>query len=101
MKAIRQFLKWLFFPPVFLLGLIVYAFTRRTPEQSHLAMIWLFCVTRGRSNDFFSWLIGRGKRPYRFPNVQGALGEVADSRMREKAGRDLREQGYHIFERKL
>lgn len=101
MKLFKRMARWVVFPPVFLIGLIVYPFRRSTPWLSHQAMIWLFCVTRGRLNDFFSRAIAWIHPPYRFASMNGVLGDMSDERLRKKVAQDLRERGYHVFERRL
>lgn len=84
-----------------LAGLLVYAITRKTPAYAYQSMISLFCLTKGRSSDLLSWLIGLLKSPYDFgASADGVLGKMAGS---EKGAvvADLRTQGYHVFDKKL
>jgi hypothetical protein len=93
--------KWVVFLPMLVIGFVVYLFRGKTLGLSHQAMIWLFCLTRGRSNDFFSRIIGIFNRPYRFDRANGVLGDMSDDKLRRKVAADLRERGYHVFERRL
>jgi hypothetical protein len=78
-------------------GWCVYIVARKTPPFAYQSMIALFCLTGGRSNDALSKLIGMVKRPYRFPNATGVLGNMADQSVREPIVAQLRSRGYHVF----
>jgi hypothetical protein len=101
MTMLKSLVKWIAYPPIFAAGLVVYAMRRKLPERSYQAMIWLFCVTRGRSNDLFSRVISWAYPPYRFGDASGVLGDMNDKALRTKVARDLRVHGYHVFDRRL
>jgi ectoine hydroxylase-related dioxygenase (phytanoyl-CoA dioxygenase family) len=82
------------------IGLMIYWGTGRTPEYGHQALIWMFCVTRGRSNDFLSRVISRFRPRIPIDGVKGVLGDLSGDRLNELAGR-LREDGFVVFERAL
>jgi len=82
-------------------GWVIYAVTRKTPAYAYQAMIQLFCLTKGRSSDLLSWLIGLLGSPYAFGrSADGVLGNMAGS---DRGGvvSNLRTQGYHVFDTKL
>jgi hypothetical protein len=79
-------------------GLAIYLFRHRTPSFAYQAMIRLFCLTRGRSNDVLSWLIGHYKRPVDFEAPTGVLGHWTSITNRRRIVAELREKGYFVFE---
>ena len=83
------------------LGLAVYILSKKTPSFAHRSMIRLFCITRGRSNDWLSAAIGLFKRRYLFPRRRGILHEMADPAERGRVIKALREHGFHIFKQRL
>lgn len=84
-----------------LAGLAVYLVSKRTPSYAYQSMIRLFCITRGRSNDWLSRTIGLFKRPYAFPKRRGILGDMADPVLRGEVITALRERGFYIFKQRL
>lgn len=96
MKILKSFL----YSGVLLSGLIVYSMFRKTPTLAYQSMIHLFCITRGRSNEFLSLLIGFVKPMYEFNGSAGDLIQVQPKKV-SSAILDLRSKGYHIFENKL
>jgi hypothetical protein len=83
-----------------LTGLLIYISSKKTPAFAYQSMIHMFCITRGRSSDWLSGVIGFIKRPYDFGNSEGALGVVAGQE-REKILSNLNDQGYHVFDARL
>ena len=82
-------------------SLLLYLAFNSPSEKSHQAMIRLFCVTRGLSNDLISWFPKVFCRPYKlnFP-LYGLAGCLS----REKADqikRTLDNDGYYIFDKPL
>ena len=84
-----------------MVGLVVYLFFKKTPAYAYQAMVGLFCTTKGYSNDFLSWVIGLFKRPVYLINADGVLGRMSNPGLREPIVKDLREHGYHVFEKPL
>lgn len=78
-------------------GFIIYLVFNKTPEFAYQAMIGLFCLTKGQSNDVLSKIIGYFKRPYHFSESTGILGTLETTR-RNLISTSLREQGYYVFE---
>ena len=82
-------------------GLIGYAWTGKTSNTSHQAMISVFCITKGRSNDFLSWIFGLFRRPYAFDkNSSGLAGKIGSDTIKQAVSA-LEEQGYYILQNKL
>jgi hypothetical protein len=81
-------------------GLMSYWSSGRTPEYAHQALIWMFCVTRGRSSDFLSRLISRFRPRIAFDSSLGVLGDLRGEQLRKLVGR-LRDDGFAVFERAL
>ncbi len=84
-----------------ILGLLVYRFTGRTPPYAYQAMIALFCLTRGFSNDLLSKLIGFVRRPWRLSCADGVLGPMTTATDRKKIVSQLRSRGFYVLERAL
>jgi hypothetical protein len=78
-------------------GFAVYLVSRRTPQSAYYAMVGLFCLTQGRSNDLLSRLIGVVKRPYPLSRANGILGDMAAAELRNPIVSELRNRGYYIF----
>lgn len=113
MKSVKQGLRTLLqFPPIKVIrvllhfvkmttGYVVYVVFDKTPAFAYQSMIALFCLTRGRSSDFVSHLIGAVNRPYDFPDAKGILGNMSETAQRQSVIADLKERGYHVFEKRL
>jgi hypothetical protein len=80
-------------------GFAVYFVSKRTPQYAHYGMVGLFCLTRGRSNDLLSRLIGAVNRPYKFVRAAGTLGDMTSRDLREPIVSELRDRGYYVFEK--
>jgi hypothetical protein len=72
--------------------------TKRTPDYSYSSMRKLFVLTNGRSNDVISRLVS--KKPYDNVSLNGVLG-IDSSKDLENIVRDINENGYHVFDKKL
>jgi hypothetical protein len=84
-----------------MVGLLVFLFTRKTPGYAYQSMISLFCLTKGRSNDLLSQVIGWLRPFYDFgATANGILGKM-ESSGKDKVVADLRTKGYHVFEKKI
>ena len=101
MLSLKRFMRALFDATRLVVGLVVYFLTKKTPPFSYQSMIGLFCVTRGYSNDVLSWLIGLFKKPVKIVNADGVCGRMSDPVLRAPIVKDLRERGYHVFEKPL
>jgi hypothetical protein len=82
-------------------GLLLYVASKKTLAFSYQSMVYLFCLTKGRSNDYLSFLIGILKPGYKFgKTADGILGAMSGNE-REIVISDLRNQGYHVFDKRL
>ena len=82
------------------IGLVIYLCRNKNSAFAYQAMIELFCLTRGKSNDVISKIISFFKRPYHFPESKGVLG-VMDKQRCDQILSTLNEKGYFIFEQRL
>ena len=83
-----------------IVGLAIYLVFKRTPAFAYQAMIGLFCLTKGYSNDVLSKIISYFKRPYSLCEPKGILGAMTEAR-RSQISAKLNEEGYYIFEERL
>ena len=77
-------------------GLWRYRVTGRTPDVSQQSMIWLFCTTGGRFNDWMSRRIARRRPPLALPDTQGVLGDMGPAH-RPALVEQLRRDGVVVF----
>lgn len=77
-------------------GVWRYRQTQRTPESAYQAMIWLFCVSRGKFNDAVSRLLARRRPKLALSSRRGVLGDLEAGRSAPLVQR-LREDGYVVF----
>lgn len=83
-----------------LTGALIYIASKKTPVFAYQSMIHMFCITKGRSNDWLSAAIGLIKTPYDFGKAEGTLGSMT-GQARERVVTNLRNQGYHVFDERL
>jgi ectoine hydroxylase-related dioxygenase (phytanoyl-CoA dioxygenase family) len=83
-----------------LLGLLGYSLAKKTSQKAHLAMVMLFCRTRGRSSDVLSWMISQLRSPRSIEPSNGLLptGTQVEAVAAVQA---IRERGYYVFQNKL
>ena len=77
-------------------GAMYFVRTGTTPDAAYQALVGLFCLTRGRSNDALHWLIALKHPPSKLLPPHGVLGDLTGHRI-EKVKATLQEQGYFIF----
>jgi ectoine hydroxylase-related dioxygenase (phytanoyl-CoA dioxygenase family) len=103
-KQVMSFIKYWLRSAIYvfqlLLGLFCYFLTKRTSQKAHLAMVMLFCRTRGRSSDALSWIISQVRSPRSIEPTNGLLptGTQVEA---VSAVQALRERGYYVFQNKL
>ena len=78
-------------------GLIKYSYTGETPEVAHRSMIWLFCATQGKFNDWISGLISRMHPPVALPSQEGLLGNMSDNALMDQTIGQLQKKGFVVF----
>ncbi|WP_292781435.1 phytanoyl-CoA dioxygenase family protein [Methylophilus sp. UBA6697] len=81
-------------------GIGIYNFTKKTPEYAYQSMIFLFCRSKGRSNDLLSWMIKTKNGKYNFASSDRILGSLSITH-RKKINTALLEHGYYIFDSRL
>lgn len=96
----KKIIKWPIAVCGLTIGLVIYVLFRKTPAFAYQSMIHLFCLSKGRSNDLLSRLIGVVKPKYNLDSREGLPGFVGEQE-RRVAVRDLREHGYHVFAQRL
>lgn len=77
-------------------GLWRYRKEGRTPEAALQAMIWLFCSSGGRFNDWISLCIARRRSPLYLQDTSGVLGAL-DAPRRAELGERLKRDGVVVF----
>ena len=81
-------------------GVWRYNRTRRTPEAAYQAMIWLFCTSQGRFNDWVSHLLAKRNPKIELVNRSGVLGDMDQPRSASLV-ECLRRDGFIVFPRQL
>lgn len=74
-------------------GVIYYLVKKDTPEWAYQSFVRIFCVTRGYSNDFFSFLISKFHKPISLENTKGIIPFQNDKELSE-AVQKIEQQGY-------
>jgi len=100
-SILRQALEAVAYATMVAVGFGWYLVTKKTPAFAYQSMIRLFCLTSGRSNDWISKSIGFFKRPYRFGDATGVIGDMSDPAVRDRAVGALRESGFYLFQQRL
>src|SRR5437762_14228049 len=77
-------------------GAAAYGARSSTPARAYQSLIWLFCHTRGYSNDLLHSLLRAQRRPYRLHQRQGVLGDLTEPDVQAIVD-DIEEKGYHVF----
>ncbi len=94
---IQDFLRTVVSVMVLPFGLAIYALTGKTYSRTYQSFVWIFCVTRGRSNDllarFLSWRQPAKERE----KVSGVLG-ILTPQVIDQHVETLRRDGRIVFE---
>jgi hypothetical protein len=96
MKWIKQKVRIILELFRFVNGWQIYLRTGTTPPYSYQAMIYLFCATRGRFNEFVSKSIAIDTARNLPSEINGVLGYFNQNTMSAKLS-ELREKGYLVF----
>ena len=75
------------------LGIIYYFFKKDTPEWAYQSFVRIFCVTRGYSNDFFSYLISKTHAPLALKSKFGLL-PFKDEKDLQQTVQEIEQKGY-------
>ena len=78
-------------------GLVYFTISGKTPQIAYQSMVWLFCTTQGKFNDWVSWLITKMRPAVTLINRSGVLGDMSDGKRLANALQQLREDGFIIF----
>jgi hypothetical protein len=97
MRAVTKWFKGFLCAMAMLGGFVVYRIRGKTPTFAYHGMVRLFCLSRGRSNDWLSRLIGIFAPPYSLPQANGVLGDMSDTGALHAAAVALRTRGYYQF----
>lgn len=81
-------------------GMLRHALTGTNSPRSYQALIRLFCITGGRSNDLLAKWVGFFHSAPKLGTVQGVLGDLTPKQINEIV-RDLDQKGYHVFKNGL
>lgn len=81
-------------------GLAWFYLSGKTSRRAHMALIYFFCLSAGRSNDWMSAWISAASRELALKKNVGVLGELSDENLNEIAA-SLRDKGYVVFENSL
>ncbi len=84
----------------FIGGGLLYALAGRTPSPTYQAMIRLFCITGGRSNDLITRLLRIFDHGANLPKPNGDLG-VSNLGDVEHIANRIRSDGFYVFEQRL
>ena len=84
----------------FCLGLVRYALTGRNTLRAHAAMVYFFCNTGGRFNDWVSGIISRRRQSLELADRNGVLGDMS-GQVGQRAMQDLLSKGYFVVENAL
>lgn len=82
------------------MGWLAFLWRGRTPAFAYQSLVWLFCLSGGRSNDRLSRLINLFSPPYRFPGTGGVLGKLSEEDLKSITER-LDRDGYYLFPARL
>ena len=93
-------LKAIVYTPIFLIGLIVFVVTKKTPFVAAVSLRRLFCLTNGRLNNGLGKASAVLHPPQPIGDPSGVLGEMDVAALDRVCGA-LERDGFYVFERKL
>lgn len=96
MNSIARIVSWMRLA----IGVCRYVISGQTPPVAYQALIRLFCMSGGGSNDFLSRCLKRLRGPCELPTPSGVLGNLSDRQLSAVAD-ILRKDGYYVFPNKL
>ena len=85
---------------IFLEGYQSFIETKFTPQNSYLALRYLYCLTNGYFNDFISDCINQFNPPYQLNCTNGILGELEKFKI-SNIVEQITQHGFYIFNQKL
>lgn len=99
MEFIKNTLKIIIFPIIFLFGYLYFLFTQKTLHLSYAAFRFLFVQTNGKINNLLSYLISLGYKPVK-SNESGILGKLNESDI-DSILKSIDHNGYYVFNQSL
>ena len=81
-------------------GSLYFLIFKRTPQISYQAMVWLFCISGGKSNDFISSCINFIYKKKKIKNTSGILGDLNSDSLKTYSEK-LKKDGYIVFPKAL
>lgn len=96
----KNLLKLVVYPFVFIGGLMRFIVTGKNGNQGYLAFRYLFVLTNGKSNDLASKIISILIPQYKDEPKEGILSSLSNSEIGEVVD-NLNKDGFHIFDIKL
>ncbi len=78
-------------------GYIKFKLNGNTAEAAYQSMIWLFCQTQGRFNDWISTWISWNRPFLPLPERRGLLGDMSDSEYIYNVVSEIRDKGFKVF----
>ncbi len=81
-------------------GYFIHLLSKKNPPNAYQSMVALFCLTRGKSNDFAHRIAILGNKPYPISDASGVLGKLEPQKIKSIVS-DIRTNGYYVFEQKL
>lgn len=97
---IKNKIKFLAYPFIFLFGVIYFTLTKRNFTQGFASLRYLFVLSNGKINDFSSKVIRFFIPKYKITKTGGVLGELSKNDI-ENIVSDIETNGFHVFENKL
>ena len=77
------------------MGVLIYRFFGRTTVRAHAALVYFFCQSGGRFNEWCSAQISRHQQLLPLPSASGVLGDMAGE-AGTTALQNLQRDGYHV-----
>jgi hypothetical protein len=84
----------------FSLGLLQFWLTGRNNQRAHGAMVYFFCITGGRINEWVCSFISRRHKPLGLTSASGVLGDISGA-AGAQALEQLRTKGYFVAQQAL
>ncbi|MBI3529704.1 MAG: phytanoyl-CoA dioxygenase family protein [Betaproteobacteria bacterium] len=97
LKARFQLVKYAIEWARLLKGALIHALRGETPRTAQQALVNLFVMSQGRTNDFLAWVLSIRHSPYVLPQSSGVLGNLTPQDL-AKIQEKLEIDGYYVFE---
>lgn len=97
MRLEKRIFRYFYEQVVLFAGYLKYLLTGANSQRAFQAMIYIFCLDKGSTNDLYCKLIGIFKKPYKFKSPVGIFGNLDEAQLK-KIQSELEEKGYSIAE---